>query len=467
MLARVRKRPRRSVLERVTAAVLALGIVASSGEARAAGRAARDGLRLARAGDCVAATPLLEEAEAESHRPVTAAALAACRLSLGDLLLAYDLYTALADEAPQRSWTRDDRDAHARADELRDRLEARLPRVSFDVTPRGLDLEGAVAGRKVTNFRRSVRVAPDEPVHVRIAAEGYAPYEASLVLEEGEDRVVRVNLARSRAASEFDTISEEGESSRADDGDGDRDDDDPNADARRPNASGGERPGPRRPTHWLGARYRGMLVPEAVMDVLMEGGRTTYWPGGALTYTADVGDVELVTSLQVMQNFLSSTPVKPKGTPDTEWELIESDIWSGVLALDVLYRIDLDDAGDVGLRLGAGIGLGLIVAGDLRRWQSYPANGKPGDPYAYLKCNAPNDPAGTFRYCNQLDKDATRYGTPDASWFSGGLTPTIYPWLVLPEIGLAIRADDDVSIDFDVGLMPSGILSGVGVRFGL
>jgi len=463
MLARVRVRPRRHGLDLVTAAVFALGIVGSSGVARAAGRAARDGLRLARAGDCVAATPLLEEAEAESHRPVTAAALAACRLSLGDLLLAYDLYSALADEPPQRAWTREDRDAHARADELRDRLESRLPRVSFDVTPRGLGLEGAVAGRRVTNFRRPVRVAPDEPVHVRIAAEGYAPYEASLVLEEGEDRVVRVNLARARGADEVgdDTASEEGDSS--DDGGGDASKDD----APRLASRGGDRPGPRRPTHWLGARYRGMLVPEAVMDVLMDGGRTTYWPGGALTYTADLGDVELVTSLQVMQNFVSSTPVKPKGTPDTEWELIESDIWSGVLALDVLYRIDLDDDGDVGLRLGAGIGLGLIAAGDLRRWQSYPANGRPGDPYAYLKCNAPNDPAGTFRYCNQLDKDATRYGSADASWFSGGLTPTIYPWLVLPEIGLAIRADDDVSIDFDVGLMPSGVLSGVGVRFGL
>jgi hypothetical protein len=217
----------------------------------------------------------------------------------------------------------------------------------------------------------------------------------------------------------------------------------------------------------LGARFRGVVFPEFLTDLISEGGRTTFWPGGAVTYTAGLGDVDVVVSLQSMAHPMSSTPFKPKGTPDTEWEVIESDLWSGVAAVDVLYRIDLDDAGDVALRLGAGLGIGWAFAGEVRRWQSFSPSGEPGDPYSYPKCRAPNDPVGSFRYCNQLDKDANRYGDPDTSWFDGGLRPTFFPWNVLPEIGLDVVIDDDVGLELEVGATPTGLLTGVGVRFGL
>src|SRR5262245_49618773 len=59
----------------------------------------RRGLALIKQGNCAKAVPLLEEAESEKHRPVTAYALAGCYVKAGELLAASDIYHALSEES--------------------------------------------------------------------------------------------------------------------------------------------------------------------------------------------------------------------------------------------------------------------------------------------------------------------------------------------------------------------------------
>jgi hypothetical protein len=85
--------------------IVALGASALAATAEAApkplSKAAKQGLSLAKSGDCVAAAIALERAESEDHRPVTAAALAGCHVALGELVLAHEIYEALAKENPR------------------------------------------------------------------------------------------------------------------------------------------------------------------------------------------------------------------------------------------------------------------------------------------------------------------------------------------------------------------------------
>ena len=67
-----------------------------------------------------------------------------------------------------------------------------------------------------------------------------------------------------------------------------------------------------------------------------------------------------------------------------------------------------------------------------------------------------------------LDKDASHYDNfakPD--WFHGGIRPLVYPWLVLPELGITWRPTNRVAIDLEAGASLSGILTGLGLRFAL
>jgi hypothetical protein len=119
----------------------------------------------------------------------------------------------------------------------------------------------------------------------------------------------------------------------------------------------------------------------------------------------------------------------------------------------------------VRFRVGGAVGIGWMALGDMTRVQSYPANGMPGDPATYLKCRGPNDPMGTYRYCNALDKDATHYpGYTEPDWFHGGVRPALFPWLVVPQLGLSFRPSPTFAIDLDTGVSISGFLTSLGFR---
>ena len=119
------------------------------------------------------------------------------------------------------------------------------------------------------------------------------------------------------------------------------------------------------------------------------------------------------------------------------------------------------------LRFGAGIGVGIAFAGDLHRWQAYPPEGAGSDAELWQKCNGPNDPAGTFRYCNQLDKDADRYGKAEPYWHEDGLRPLFFPWLSIPQVGLTVHPTDTTALDLEIGATLNGLMTSLGMRFSL
>lgn len=392
------------------------------------------GLALAKKGDCVGALPLLERAEEKNHRPATASAMAGCHVALGELLVARDIYRALDEEKRRPRWGADDRAAHDEAGEKADALDARIPTITFVFDPR---VEGAVVrlGKiEVEDPSAPTSLAPDEKTDIEIEAPGYESLSDTIVLGERERRRYPVHLISTSANGSRSP-------KKTEEGDG-------------------------QPLTWIGARFRGYLIPTFWMNAFADGGTTVYEPGAGITVTRRVGNWDFTPSLGFTSYRLGATPFKPHGAPDTEWEIVESNLGGLTLTLDVHYRIPLDAKKTVSFKVGGGVGFGWMFLGDLLRTQSYPKNGKPGDPSTYLRCKGPDNPAGTFRYCNQLDKDAQRYGQPDKAWGDGGARPIIFPYLALPEVGLEWDVHRQVALDFDLGVSLQGFLSGAGIRFG-
>lgn len=219
---------------------------------------------------------------------------------------------------------------------------------------------------------------------------------------------------------------------------------------------------------WLGARYQGVIIPAFLMNAFVDGGRTLVAPGGAFTFTTATSDIDMVFSLGYMSYRMGETPLKPKGAPDTDWEIVSSDLQALLASVDLMWSFPLDAKKTVSFRVGGGVGVGFTFLGDLYRTQAYPPDGQPGDPSTYLKCKGPNNPPGSFRYCNTLDKDADHYnGFTEPSWFEHGVRPLIYPWLALPKVGLEWHASPTLIFDIEAGVSLSGLLTGFGVRFGL
>jgi len=422
----------------VAVSLLACSSVALGAPGDAEGK---KGLAAAKRGDCVAAVPLLEDAELARHRPATAVALADCYVSLGDLLRAAELFHAVADEQPLKSWSRADRDAARKAPDKAREVDERIPTLRLRIAEAYPELEVEIDGRPVTDLDTPMQLPPDLSVAVTVRASGRKEHRQKVVLGEGERRVVAVRL-------------------------------EPKGSPVVEGPDTAETPRPARtekaPKNWIGGRFRGITVPQFVMNFFGDGGTTVFAPGGVFTFTTATSDADVVIGLGYASYRMGATPYKPKGTPPTEWEILESDLMALYATVDLIWSVPLDDAGRWSFRFGGGVGVGWTFAGDLYRTQAYLPDGAPDDPSALVKCEGPNDPSGTYEYCNQLDKDFDHYdGFAEPSWFSGGARPLVFPWLAFPLVGLSYRASRTVVLDLEAGVSLTGILGSAGIRFGL
>jgi hypothetical protein len=412
---------------------------------------ARQGITLAKRNNCAKAVPILEEVELERHRPSTAEALAGCYAAQGELVRAAELYRVVGAEKPIRGWTRDDHNAKYRSKRKAAELDARLPSIKFKVSEDYEDLEIELDGRPVTSPNEPRQFLPDAEVTITARAKDRKETEETITLSEGERRVYIITLEKA----------------------------DPKAPAKPKRASGGSGGGGGGSSSIaLGARFRGMIIPKFLMNAFGEGGTTLFAPGGDLTLTAALTDVDIAVSLGYSSYRMGEVAWKPKGRPDTEFEILQSDLQSVLATVDLLWNIPLDKLERVSFRVGGGIGVGWTFAGNLYRTQAYAPSAFVGDPYRsqpvvvdpseYVKCGGPNAPVGTFRYCNQLDKDADHYnGYTEPSWFNGGVRPLVYPWVTFPQVGISWRIAPRVTLDIDGGLTISGFLTAAGLRYEL
>ncbi len=396
---------------------------------------AQQGMMWFRWKKCHKAVPLLEEAELLRHQAHVALALADCYAKSDRLMEAVEIYRALArEEITKRHYYRD-RIAIRKAEKRLEEAEARIPTLAFELPVAYEDLEVFVNGDRFEDPETPKPLKPGEAISLVVRAKGYEEMRDEITLAEGE-RLVRP-LKLDKAPPKKPVRKKKNKRKR-----------------RRP----GDGP-------WFGARGRGYAIPGVVWKVFGEGGATVLAPGAALTLTNETDDADLMFSLGYASYALGPTPFKPKDAPDTDWEIIESDLHAAYATVEIAWRDSLNDDGTWEYFWGVGAGVGWTFAGNITRTQAYPPNLVPGDPSTYEKCRGPNDPPGSYVYCNQLDHDADHYyDYHEPSWFTGGKRPLIYPWFAFPQFGLTYKASDATAIDIETGLTTGGLLFGLGIR---
>lgn len=399
-----------------------------------AGFKAQQGMMWARWKKCDKAIPLLEEAELLRHQAHVTLALADCYASTGRLTESVELYRALVDEKVTPRHLFQDRAAIKKAPKRLADAEARIPTVAFEVPAEYEGLEVFVNGQKVDDPTTPRPVAPDVTIVMVARAKGYDEMRDDFVLAEGERLVRPIRLTKTPVERRSRKKARARPAEKASDG------------------------------VWFGMRGRGYVIPSFMWRAFGEGGRTVLAPGGALTLTTKTEDTDLMFSLGYASYGLKPTPFKARNAPETDWEIIESNLQAAYLTAELAWRSPLDDDGDWEFFWGGGVGLGWTFAGDILRTQAYPPNLRPGDPYTYNKCAGPNDPPGTYAYCNELDHDADHYEYAEPHWFVGGKRPLIYPWLAFPQLGLTYKPSHATALDLEVGLTTGGLLVGLGVR---
>lgn len=406
--------------------VLAWVLTAAVASGAPTDAALRRAMALAQKGECVEAVPLLEEAELDRHRPSTAVALAKCYVALGESLKALEQLKAVAAEDPKewKQWW--ERKAITDAAKKRDDLERSIPTVAIQPAKQYPGMQVFIGSKEVTGKDGPFPLPPHEKVTVLVKAKGHKEYKESFEPAEGERLVLRVALQPIGAA--------------------------------RDSAQSGTRARPEsESSSWLGLGFQGYVIPKPMWKLIGDGGRTAYVPAGRVTYSSVSDSGQLTLGLGWIRLGLSPTPLKPNGNPDTDFEIIESNLHGPLATLEWHWLFAMSK--EWSFRLGAGVGFGVFAFGDLYRTQAFPPGLVPGEPDTYRKCFGPNNPSGSYRYCNQLRDDASHYGGySEPGWAKGGKRPDVFPWVALPELGLSWAASKSFVFDLDMGMSIGGLM---------
>lgn len=210
--------------------------------------------------------------------------------------------------------------------------------------------------------------------------------------------------------------------------------------------------------HFVGLRYRGIIVPKFMINLFGDGGKTVYVNSFGPEYVIRKDGFEYDFSLWFANYGMSPTPFKAKDDPVDAWEIVESKIKVIYLTADFLWSNEFSP--EFALNYGVGGGLG-IVFGDLIREQAKPSNGNPNqDPSDWIPCNFPGD-APT---CGNDNDHYNGYKEPN--WANGGSKPLIFPWFAI-QTGLRYKPHKNFVGRLDVGFGTSGFFFGLGADYGL
>jgi hypothetical protein len=214
---------------------------------------------------------------------------------------------------------------------------------------------------------------------------------------------------------------------------------------------------------FVGARYRGIIVPKFIQNLFAEGGRTVYVHAFGPEFAVRKDGFEYNLSAWLGLYNMDDTGFKGSSDPEPAWEIINARMQILYLTSDFLWSHDFSP--EVALNYGVGAGFG-IVFGDLHRNQSYPT--VPGqDPSSYAKCDAAGVPAvfsGSTPYCDSKNDHYGSYTEP--SWANGGSKPLLFPWLAL-QTGLRFKPTRTFAGRLDLGFGTSGFFFGLGGDYGL
>ena len=209
---------------------------------------------------------------------------------------------------------------------------------------------------------------------------------------------------------------------------------------------------------FVGLRYRGIIVPQFMINMFGEGGDGVYVNAFGPEFSIRRDNFEYNFSIWYADYGMDPTTFKAKDDPIDAWEIVESDLKVIYLTADFLWSTDLNPQFAINYGMGAGIG---FVFGDLYRQQATPPGGNPNvPPEDWVACPGPNQAI----YCGD---DNDHYGDyTEDSWASGGSKPILFPWFAL-QTGLRYKPHKNFVTRLDLGFGTSGFFFGLGADYGL
>jgi hypothetical protein len=254
-----------------------------------------------------------------------------------------------------------------------------------------------------------------------------------------------------------------------------------------------EEPGKR--YYFVGARYRGNLVPQFLMNLFVNDGATIF--SNSIGIELDMRSENHSTIPWILYSNYDTGDILfyQKGKPDdpANYSDVKSRLGAIYLGLDELWSTPLDEAHHWDFEYGFGVGLGVLFGNLYNDWvyQANAAMGAPNGPLAgtngnyYAPCTSntvpmpyagqgamggaqpgnPANPCSGGDHSNSTDNKVNNY--QEKNWFSGGSIPVIFPYISFPQLGVRYKPVKQFEARLGLGFSLTGFWFGISGDYGL
>ncbi len=229
-----------------------------------------------------------------------------------------------------------------------------------------------------------------------------------------------------------------------------------------------EKPG--KSYYFIGARYRGTIVPQFIENLFVDGGRTIYTSTVGLEMDMRKDGFSFIPALSFTEYGMPDTLFLEKGKDANfagNWSNIHSNVNGIYATADLLWSTKV--AKNVDFEYGAGFGLGVLF-GDLETSWVYSKTGGPyttDDGRSFAPCITESDGVGCAKKDHQNAQTAKVNHYTEPSWANGGSKPNIFIHLAIPQFGLRFKPVKQMEARLGLGFSLTGFWFGVSANYGL
>jgi hypothetical protein len=225
---------------------------------------------------------------------------------------------------------------------------------------------------------------------------------------------------------------------------------------------------------FLGARYRGNLLPAFMLAPFLKETGTFYLNTVGVEAEFRTNRMSIIPSLSFAEYSTGgSVLVVEAGKPESvtgNWSVINSSLKSLSAQVDFLWSKPV--AKNLEYEFGFGAGLAVVFDTLQINWVYENANGeyRNASGKGYSLCQ-PGDDVANRRGCSRADHNNSKVskltGFEEPSWFNGGSKPNFLPNLSLQLAGLRFTPAPQVALRAAAGISLSGLWFGISGSYGL
>jgi hypothetical protein len=210
--------------------------------------------------------------------------------------------------------------------------------------------------------------------------------------------------------------------------------------------------------YFIGARYRGTVIPQFIENLFVDDGATVYSNTIGLELDMRKEGHSTIPFITFTDYSLGNTLFLQKGKSSDSGNItmVNSSLKAIFLGLDELYSIPLEPTHKVDYEFGFGVGLGVVFGSLVNNWVHPVGQGTAGaikaqDGNYYAPCQTTGDGPGCAigDHMNATIAKVNQYQEPN--WFSGGAVPVLYARLSLQFLGVRYKPVKQVEMRFGAG----------------